>query len=129
MLRIAYEFLRRVSVCALAYALVLHGLIIASDTAQAAVGAANDSTFSEFVLCTHDGAGPASPSAPSQIPVGDSHCPFCIVGAVYVHCAPPGVPQLLGGVLADGVALLAAQRLLALTFNQSAWPRGPPSAA
>jgi hypothetical protein len=118
-----------VLVCALAYALVLQGLIIASDTAQAAVGSNNDAPPSEFVLCTHDGAGPTLPRAPLQIPVSDGHCPFCIVGAVYLHCAPPAAPQLLGSILSERVTLLAAPRLLAVLVNQIAWPRGPPAAA
>jgi hypothetical protein len=127
--RIACGFWRRVLVCALAYALALQGLIIASDTAEAGVGTPGDAALSEFVLCSHSGAGATLPGAPSQVPVGDSHCIFCIVGAVYVHSAPPAVPQLLGAVLADRVTPLAAQRLLAFFVNQSAWPRGPPAAA
>jgi hypothetical protein len=132
MSRTAYGLWRRVLVCALAYALVLQGFILALDTAQAAVGTASagrDVASSEFPLCSHGGTAPTGRDAPLRGPLNNSHCIFCIGGTVYVHCAPPAVPQLLGSVLAERVISLAVPTLLAVLVNQIAWPRGPPAAA
>ena len=127
--RIAYGVWRRVLVCALAYALVLQGLIVAWDAAQAAVGTAGDATLSEFALCSHGGTGPTLPGAPPQGPVGDNNCIFCIAGGVYLDSAPPPAGKVIGGIVAGEVTPLAARHLLAVLVHQSAWPRGPPAAA
>jgi len=130
MRRVAYGFWRRVLVCALAYALLLQGLIVAWDTAQAAAGTAGDAAFSEFALCSHSGGtGSTLPGTLPHGPAGDNNCIFCIGGAVYVHCAPPSAAQLIGSIVAEKVTPLAARRLLAVLGNHSAWPRGPPAAA
>jgi hypothetical protein len=128
MSRVARRLWRRVLVFALAYGLVLQGLIIPWDTARTAFGAAGDAAFSEFALCSHGGNGSTLPGTLPQDPVGGNNCIFCIVGAVYVNCPPPAA-QAIGSVLAGKVAPLAPPHLAAAFINQSAWPRGPPAAA
>lgn len=129
MLRVARKVLRRVLVCALAYGLALQGLIISWDAAQAALGTADSAAFSEFTLCSHGATASTLPGTLPQGPVSDNNCIFCIVGAVYVNCAPASAPHVVHIIITEKVARFAAPRLLAPLVNQSAWPRGPPAAA
>lgn len=112
----------------LAYALAVQGFIFALDIGRPAI-AADGAVFAGFELCSHGGGGAALPGTPSQAPVGDLHCLFCIAGAVYVNCAPPCAPLWNKIVLINAVWTSTKPRLIALFVNESAWPRGPPAAA
>jgi hypothetical protein len=129
MASISHRGWRRTLAGVLVCALVLQGFIFAADKLQAAIGGAQDAAWAGFELCTHSGSASASPETPAQAPVGDSHCPFCTVGAPYVNCAPPGAAQYIRIVLTSAVWPLATPRLVAFIVNESAWPRGPPAAA
>jgi Protein of unknown function (DUF2946) len=111
----------------LIYALVLQGFLFAAGIGSAATAAAGDAQWPGFELCSHGGAAP-SPTSPAA-PVGDNHCPFCVVGAVYVDGAPPSAPQYSVMVFTNAVWPLTAPRLVAPVVDASAWPRGPPCAA
>jgi hypothetical protein len=121
--------LRRIMACVLAYALALQGLLFAVDVGRAATAAADGTPLFALELCAHGGSGAALPGAPAPAPAGDAHCPFCIVGAVYVHGVLPVPPQYIKVPLRGAVWPLSAPRLVALAGNRSAWPRGPPTAA
>ena len=129
MARVSHKAWRRVIAGVLAYALALQGFIFALDIGRPAVAASPDPAWAGFELCSHSGGGATAPGAPSQGPVGDLHCLFCIAGAVYVNCAPPCAPQFSKVMLTNAVWPLTAPRLVALVVNKSAWPRGPPAAA
>lgn len=122
---------RRVIACILAYALAAQGFIFALDIGRSAMAAADDASAKAFAgleLCSHSG-GTTSPQTPSQGPIADLHCLFCLAGAVYVNCAPPCAPQWNKVVAADAAWLPAAAPLRVLAVHRSAWPRGPPAAA
>lgn len=129
MARISHSAWRRVIAGVLAYALALQGFVFALDLERPAIGAANSATFAGFELCSHNGGSATLPGAPSQAPVGELHCLFCIAGAVYVNCAPPSAPIWNKIVLINAVWTSTTPRLIALFVNESAWPRGPPAAA
>jgi hypothetical protein len=118
---------RRVFAVALVYALVLQGFLFAGGVAPAEI-ATDGAALAGFALCTHNGAGPAAPVTPAQDPVC-THCIFCVAGAVYLTGALPSVLQSHKIVLSNVVWPLAAPRLSAFHVHESAWPRGPPTAA
>jgi hypothetical protein len=128
--RVSHSGWRRVFACALAYALVLQGLIFAATDIRPAVGTADSAAWAEFPLCSHSGLDPAAPQAPAQHPAGDNLCLFCcIAGAACVNSAPPGAPPYSKVEFTSVVWPLIAPRLVALVVNAKAWPRGPPAAA
>lgn len=132
MAMISHRVWRRIFAGVLVFGLVLQGFAVAADMLQAVLGGAGgaqDAAWAGFELCTHSSGASALPGTPAQAPAGDSHCPFCIAGAVYVNCAPPGAPQYSKVVLTGAVWPLTAPRLAAFFVNESAWPRGPPAAA
>jgi hypothetical protein len=132
MARISHRAWRRIFAGVLVCALVLQGFTFAVDILQTALhdaGGARDTDWASFELCTHNGGASASPVTPAQAPVGDSHCPFCLAGTVYVNCAPLGAPQYSKIELTSAVWPLTAPRLAAFFVNENAWPRGPPAAA
>ena len=132
MARISHRVWRCIFAGILVCALVLQGFTFAVDILQTALGGAGgaqDTAWAGFELCTHNGGASAFPQTPAQTPVGDSHCPFCIAGAVYLNCAPPLAPQYSKIVLTGAAWPLTAPHLAAFFVNESAWPRGPPAAA
>ena len=130
MARISHSTWRRVIAGVLAYALAVQGFIFALDLDQPAIAAANGTAFAGFELCSHSGnTGATVPGVPSQAPVGELHCLFCIGGAIYVNCAPPGAPLWNKIVLINAAWTSTTPRLVALFINESAWPRGPPATA
>jgi len=129
MAKISHRTGRRVIAGVLAYALAFQGFLFALDMGQPVIAATGGAAFAGFELCSHSGAASTVPGAPSQTPVGQIHCIFCIAGAVYVNCAPPCAPLWNTIVLSNAVWPFAAPRLVALAINESAWPRGPPAAA
>lgn len=131
MARISHRVWRCIFAGILVCALVLQGFTFAVDILQTALGGAGgaqDTAWAGFELCTHNGGASAFPQTPAQAPAGDSHCLFCIAGAVYVNCASPGAPQYSKIELTSAVWPLTAPRLAAFFVNESAWPRGPPAA-
>jgi hypothetical protein len=130
MARTSHRTWWRVIAGVLAYALAVQGFVFALDLDQPAIAAANGTAFVSFELCSHGGGGSATvPGVPSQAPVGELHCLFCVGGAVYVNCAPPCAPLWSKIVLIDAAWTSTPGRLVALFVNESAWPRGPPAAA
>jgi hypothetical protein len=127
MARVARGAWRRVFAVVLVYALVLQGFLFAGGVAPSMI-AADGVALDGFALCTHDGAAPATPVAPKQDPACN-HCIFCVAGAIYLTGAPPSAPQSRKIVLSNVVWPLAAPRLSAFHVHESAWPRGPPTAA
>ena len=126
MAEILQRSVRRVIACGLAYALALQGFAFAIASAGPAVASAQNPTFIAFPLCSH-GRTTTLPGAPSQAPLGDNHCPFCIAGAVYVNCASPYVSDCNSAFLST-TWLPVAPQIIALFVRGGAWPRGPPAA-
>jgi hypothetical protein len=118
--------LRRVIACGLAYALCLQGFVFAISFAGPTAPTAQNPTSVAFPLCSH-GQTTTSPGAPSQAPLGDNHCPFCIAAAVYVNCAPPRAGDC-NFTFVSAAWLLVAPHLTTRFMAGDAWPRGPPAA-
>jgi hypothetical protein len=119
--------LRRVIAYGLAYALSLHGFFFAIASANPAGASIQNPTFVALPLCSHSQTT-TLPGAPSQAPLGDNHCPFCIAGAAYVNCASPCAGDC-GFTLVSTVWLLVAPNLIVRLIGSGAWPRGPPATA
>jgi len=128
MAKLSHGVWRRVLTCGLAYALALQGFIFALDIGSSAF-AADGTAWAGFELCTHGGAAPAGPDAPSQGPLGNVHCVFCVAGAVFLNCPPPCTLLCRKLVFTEAAWPLAATDLVAFFVVESAWPRGPPAAA
>ncbi len=111
----------------LAYTLATQGFIFAFD-----IGAANaaetGTAWAGFELCSHSGTT-SVPGIPAQAPDGNVHCVFCVAGAVFLNCAPPGVIQSSKIVLSAAVWPFTVSQFAAIPISESAWPRGPPVAA
>jgi hypothetical protein len=123
MLKLLHGLGRRIVAGALVYALVLQGFVFAAEIAQAANAAAGAAGFE---LCTHSGGAtlPQTPVSP-----GDNHCPFCLAGlAVYLDAAPAAGQHAVVFAFAGAPWPPAAANPIAFFVNESAWPRGPPSA-
>lgn len=128
MARLSYRLRRRVFTCALAYALAVQGFIFALQIGSSAF-AADGAAWAGFELCTHDGASSAAPAVPSQDPLGNIHCVFCVAGAVFLNSPPPSPPPSRLLVFTDVDWSLPRLRLVAIPVVESAWPRGPPVVA
>jgi hypothetical protein len=115
--------------CALAYALVLQGLLFALESGSAAIAAAQDPALAAFQLCGHGPADATLPGTPSQSPIDDAHCWLCIAGAVYVDCAQTSAPPSSEAVFATAVWPLAPTRRAAPFVNKGTWSRAPPPVA
>ncbi len=112
----------------LAYALAAQGFVFAFDIGGAANAAETGTAWAGFELCSHSGTT-SVPGIPAQAPDGNVHCVFCVAGAVFLNCAPPGVIQSSKIVLSEAVWPLTVSQLIAIPIIESAWPRGPPAAA
>jgi len=122
---------RRVIACAVAYALAAQSLVFALAIGQAASAAdgVNDPNWRGFVLCSHLASDQSSTATKAPAPLQQTHCPFCLAGAIYVSCVPPATPPWNEVVLNTAIWLPVAQPLIALVIDGSGWPRGPPIAA
>ncbi len=128
MARISHRAWRRTIAGILAYALVVQGFIFAFDIGGAANAAETGTLWAGFELCAHGGTA-GVPGIPAQAPDSNIHCVFCVAGAVFLNCAPPGVIQSSKIVLSEAVWPLTVSQLVAIPIIDSAWPRGPPAAA
>src|SRR5580704_12418738 len=72
-----------------AYAIVLHGFLIAFAGFPLVAGAPSDGGISRLELCLHDLVGGALPQPPSAPEGADVHCKFCIGQAHAMALAPP----------------------------------------
>jgi hypothetical protein len=117
---------RRLTACALVFALVLQGIAFTLAGARLAADAAAATDFAGFELCRHvDGTAPGG--AP-ETPAADSHCVFCLAGATYILGTPSYAPEFRTIVIAIATWPFAMWRLPATTVDDSARPRGPPPA-
>jgi hypothetical protein len=116
--------LRRLTACALMFALVLQGIAFALGGAGLAAGPAN-AAAAGFELCRHDGG--TAGGAP-ETPAADSHCIFCLAGATYLD-TPPAALEFHTITFAALSWSFSAWRLPAATVNASARSRGPPLVA
>jgi hypothetical protein len=122
---------RRLTGCVAAYAIALHGILVAFAGVPIGTHDINADNALRFELCSHDLAGEAvSPETPGAPASSDTHCKFCIAGAhaSVVAPTPPGIAFIIkttGGPLwaaADCVSLVSSRYL-----NKQ--PRGPPLTA
>jgi len=118
--------LRRATVCALAYVLVLQGFLFALGVVCPV--AAQSASLTQFQLCSHDVSGEASPGTPPHSPLNDNHCPLCVAAAAYLDCAPALVPAWSQLAFRKAAWIPAPVRAVTLFAFAPAWPRGPPRA-
>jgi len=119
--------LRCVVAYGLAYALSLQSFVFAIAVDSPVSASIENPTFVEFPLCSHSQTK-TLPGAPTQAPLGDAHCLFCIAGAVYLNCASPRAGHC-NFTFVSTVWLPVAPHLIARFVGAGAWPRGPPAAA
>jgi hypothetical protein len=115
---------RRLTACALVFALVLQGIAFSLAGARLAATAAD---WAGFELCRHDGG--AGPGGAPEAPAADSHCIFCLAGATFVLDVPAVAPDFRALAFAVVPWRFEAWRLPTATVDASARPRGPPPAA
>jgi len=119
--------LRRVIAYGLAYALSLQGFVFAISSASPVGSSPENPTIVAFPLCVH-GETTTLPRAPTQAPLGDNHCPFCVAGAFYVSCASPCAGDCdFTFVSTDWLSV--APHFIPRFVGGGAWPRGPPAPA
>jgi len=117
---------RRLTACALVFALVIQGIAFTLAGARLAADAAAATDFAGFELCRH--AGDAAPGGAPETPA-DSHCVFCLAGATFVLDVPAAAPDFHAVAFAVVPWRFEAWRLPAVTVDASARPRGPPATA
>ena len=117
---------RRLTACALVFALVIQGIAFTLAGARLAADAAAATDLAAFELCRHDGG--AAGGAP-EAPAADSHCVFCLAGATFVLDVPAAAPDFHAIAFAVVPWRFEAWRLPAVTVDASARPRGPPRTA
>ena len=117
---------RRLTACALVFALALQGIAFTlAGVRLAADAAAATEVVAGFELCRHDGGAPGgAPETPAN-----SHCVFCLAGATVVLDVPAAAPDFHAVAFAVVPWRFEAWRLPAVTVDASARPRGPPPTA
>jgi hypothetical protein len=111
-----------------AYAIALHGFLLALTGLPATAGARADPSAPSFELCLHQ-ASAALPEAPDAPSSNDAHCTFCI-GQTH----SPFVAPNLSGVLfifrtrGEPIWLVLNQDQSGFSRYFHKQPRGPPAA-
>ena len=115
--------------CLAAYALALHGILVAFSGLPVAAGNTGDDGTPGFELCLHDRGAllPETPGAPAS---SDVHCKFCVAHAQSVLAAPPPSGVRLMLATAGTLLRVAPERHAASSFRYfRKQPRGPPLTA
>ena len=122
---------RRLTGCVAAYALALHGILIAFAGLPIGTRDISDANTLRFELCIHDLTGdalfPETPTAPAST---DTHCKFCIADAHSSIVVP--TPAEIGftiGAISSPPWAVADQDLPVSSRYFSKQPRGPPLTA
>jgi hypothetical protein len=114
-----------------AYAIALHGFLIAFAGLPVAAGAPSEHGSAPFELCTHDLVGgtffPQMPGAPAN---GDVHCKFCVgqTHAMGLGPMPWGAP-LNFDAPGEPIRFVLNQETAGHQRYLHKQPRGPPAAA
>ena len=117
---------RQLLSCALAYALIVHGMLFALGGAQL-IGAASAEASSAVEICLHD---PADASGlPNGHADGTVHCPFCLAGAHQAIAAPCGSPEPVIRAVTATVLRPGEVRVAGFVKIRAHPPRGPPLGA
>jgi hypothetical protein len=117
---------RQLLSCALAYALIVQGILFALGGAQL-TGAASAEASSTVEICLHDPAD--ATGLPNGHADGRVHCPFCLAGAHHAIAVPWGSPEPI--IRAITATVLRPGEVHAASFVRirSHPPRGPPLGA
>ena len=119
----------RVVALVAAYAIVLHGFLLAFSAFPVAVGAlGNDGTG--FALCLHDLArGGLTPQAPSAPASSDVHCKFCVAQVHSMALAPTLEAQLIFRMTGEPIWFVLHENSAGFPRYLHRQPRGPPAVA
>ena len=127
----SYCLWRRCIGCIAAYALALHGILVAFSGLPVAAASINDDGALRFELCIHDLVdGALSPDTPSAPASTDVHCKFCVAHAhsAAVVPTPSGVRLMLD--MAGKLLSVAPEQHVAISSRYiNKQPRGPPLTA
>src|SRR6516164_2975311 len=122
---------RRLTGCVAAYALALHGILIAFAGLPIGTRDISDANTLRFELCIHDLTGDALfPETPGTPASSDTHCKFCIADAhsSIVVPTPAGIGFTIETISSASWAI-ADHDLPVSSRYFSKQPRGPPLAA
>jgi hypothetical protein len=126
----SYCVWRRVIGCIAAYALALHGILVAFAGVPIGTRDISDANTLRFELCIHDLTGDAIPETPGAPASRDTHCKFCIADAHSSIVVP--IPAEIGftiGAISSPPWAVADQDLPVSCRYFSKQPRGPPLTA
>jgi hypothetical protein len=114
-----------------AYAIALHGFLIAFAGLPIAAGTSSADGTSRLELCLHDLAGSASlPETPGAPASGDVHCKFCIGQAHAMAPAPTScAAQFNFRTSSQPIWFVLNQDNAPYPRYLRKQPRGPPAAA
>jgi hypothetical protein len=121
----------RLTGCVAAYALALHGILVAFAGLPIGTRDINDDNTLRFELCIHDlTRGALSPETPSAPASGDTHCKFCIADAhsSIVVPTPAGIGFTIGAISGPPWAVADHDPPVSSRYF-SKQPRGPPLTA
>jgi hypothetical protein len=112
-----------------AYAIALHGFLLAFAALPIAAVAANNDGTPRFELCLHD-AGAFSPDTPGAPSSNDVHCKFCVAQthSLFVAPAPSGV-LFIFQTPGEPIWSVLNQDKVGFSRYFQKQPRGPPAAA
>jgi hypothetical protein len=112
-----------------AYAIALHGFLLAFAGLPVAAGAADNDGTPRFELCLHN-AGAFSPDTPGAPSSDDVHCKFCVAQAhsLFVAPAPSGV-RFIFQTTGEPIGSVQNQDTVGFSRYFQKQPRGPPAAA
>jgi hypothetical protein len=112
-----------------AYAIAVHGFLLAFGGLPVVAGTANDGDTPRLELCLHN-VGAFSPDTPAAPSSDDVHCKFCVaeVHSLFVAPAPSGMLFIFQ---TPGVPISSVQDQDKVGFSRyfQKQPRGPPAAA
>jgi hypothetical protein len=121
---------RRLTGCVAAYALALHGILVAFAGLPTGTRDISDANTLRFELCIHDLTGdvlsPETPGAPAS---SDTHCKFCIADAHSFSVVPTPAGIGVTTTISSPRWAVADHDLPVSSRYFSKQPRGPPLTA
>jgi|SRR6516225_6017613 hypothetical protein len=122
---------RQVAGCIAAYALAVHGILVAFADIPIGTRAINYDNTLRLELCIHDlSSGAVSPETPTAPARNNTHCKFCVAGAhsSIVVPTPSGIEAAIATTGESPWAAVDHDLPLSSRYSKRQ-PRGPPLTA